>query len=296
MYIMKILSLLIISIASIVNSHGEEIVALVNNEPITSYEFEARKKMLLKLNNIQDPDHKTINELNKFVINSLVDETILSQHALKIGGKISKEELEEAITIIEKRNNMPKGYLLNSLGDDAIRSSFRSQIRSELIKMNIMSQLSRSVTISSKEIDGIILAANSKAIKVSAEIYTSKDKDEKAFKKMQALSRKLKLCGAIKPIVYGGFANYSKMEGNLDTQDSQTQIIIKDLKINTSSVVFETNEGFKTILLCNKEFDQISDEESNYVTNFLTNKKMSQKAQKFFDTLRKKSYIKIMMN
>ena len=34
------------------------IVALVNNQPITSCEFLARKRMIMVLNNIQDPDYQ----------------------------------------------------------------------------------------------------------------------------------------------------------------------------------------------------------------------------------------------
>ncbi|RYE05983.1 MAG: hypothetical protein EOP33_01900 [Rickettsiaceae bacterium] len=296
MYVMKILSSIIVFAAFIANSQGDYMVALVNNEPITSYELESRKRMLLKINNIQNPDRKTIDELNKFAINSLIDESILSQYALKIGGKVSQAELENAIVTIEKRNKMPTGYLLQSLGDDAIRNSFKLQIRNELIKMNIMSQISRSVTVSSSEVDEIIIDANAKNVSVLAEVYTSKGKDEIVFKKMQSLTKKLKTCNTLGSKVYESFVNKSKIEGSLSDQDSQTQNIVKNLGIGVASTIFETEKGFVTILLCNKKLNQTSTEENNYVNNLLINKKVSQKAQKFFNNLRKKSYIKIMTN
>jgi len=39
----------------------------------------------------------------------------------------------------------------------------------------------------------------------------------------------------------------------------------------------------------------VTSEENSYVVNLLTNKKMSQKAMKFFEDLRKKAYIKILI-
>jgi gamma-glutamyl-gamma-aminobutyrate hydrolase PuuD len=47
--------------------------------------------------------------------------------------------------------------------------------------------------------------------------------------------------------------------------------------------------------MCNKKIVNITLDENNYVVNLLTNKKMSQKAQKYFEDMRKKAYIKIML-
>ena len=290
----QIVSLIILFISFAAQGAQENIVALVNDDPITSYEFENRKKMLMKLNNIQNPDPTTVKELNNYALQTLIDESILTQHSARVGGKVSEEEISEAIGSIEKKNNMPNGYLVKLFNDKAIEKSFKSQIRAELIKMNILSYLSKSITISPKEIDVAILTSNSKDIKVSAMIFNSKYKDTRAFDKMNSLRKQLKNCTEAKKANYEKFADLVEVEENLSTLEPQAQTIIKDLNENQVSRVFETSEGFKIALVCNKEFQGISSEENNHITNFLTNKKVSQKAQKFFDNLRKKAYIKIM--
>ena len=48
--------------------------------------------------------------------------------------------------------------------------------------------------------------------------------------------------------------------------------------------------------MCSKKILNVNEDENNYVVNFLTNKKISQKAQKMFENMRKKAVIKIMLS
>ena len=290
----KIFGLIILFISFTTQGAQGNIIALVNDDPITYYEFENRKKMLMKLNNIQNPDAATVAELDNYALQTLIDESILAQHSAKVGGKVSDEEIDEAIGSIEKKNNMPSGYLLLLFNNQAIERSFKSQIRAELVKMNILTYISKSITISPKEIDVAIITSNSKDIKVSARLFTSKHKDKDAFTKMNNLRKQLKNCDNAKSASFEKFAEVVEIDENLSALESQTQTVLKDLNENQASRVFETPEGFKVAIVCSKEVQNISTEENNHITNFLTNRKVSLKAQKFFDNLRKKAYIKIM--
>jgi parvulin-like peptidyl-prolyl isomerase len=281
---------------SIARAEIPQIVALVNNTPITLYEFQARKKMTMVLNDIVSPNINAEKQINNIVLNNLINEELLYQHAAKVGGKISDTEIDEAIANFEERNKMPKGYMVKFLTSHSVDiKSFRSQIKAELIKMNILSYISKSVTISAKEIDYVILSNNAKDAKVTANVFTSKDKDKKTLQKMYVLQKQLKNCDNIKESIYNNFSSNIKIDENLSKLDTQLRTVIKDLDPGQASNVFETSEGFKLILVCSKKIDNITDEESNYIVNFLSNKKMSQKAQKFFDDLHKKAYIKIML-
>jgi hypothetical protein len=291
----KILLVLILAITN-VNAESQKIVALVNNEPITLYECQSRKKMIMVLNNVRDlTSSDAEKQINKLALNSLIEDELLRQHARKVGAKISEEEINSAISSIEERNKMPKGYLLTTLKNNMVLDSFRSQIRSELIKANIVSYLSKSINVTPKEINSLILSNNAKDVKISAKVFTSKDKEPTTMKKMYGLKKKLKDCTNIKDSLYKNFADLDIIDGNLSALDTQSQTIIKDLSAGDSSNIFETKEGFRVILVCNKVIDKMSDEESNYVVNFLTNQKMSQKAKKFFSDMRKRAYVQIML-
>ncbi|MCC8376967.1 MAG: SurA N-terminal domain-containing protein [Rickettsia endosymbiont of Graphium doson] len=268
------------------------IVALVNNEPITLNEFRARKKMIMALNNVEEVTPAQDKQLSDIAIKSLIDESLLFQY---YGDKeISQEEIDNAIKSIEDRNKMPHGSLLQYLKSRSVNpDSFISQIKSELIKMNVLSGLSRSVQVSNKEIDVAILSSDQKEVEVSMQIFTSKNKSDKTFAQMNNLKSKLKNCSDVKKSLYENFATMTVITDKLSKIEEAKQTIVKDLNPNQVSNVFEKYNEFEIVQVCTKKILNISEDENNYVVNFLTNKKISQKAQKFFEDMHKKAYIKI---
>ena len=291
----KYLLLIIIAISNIVTAKIPDIVALVNDEPITSYEFEARKKLFIVLNNIQNIDANADKQLGHASINSLIDEQILFNHAKKTKNKVSEEEIVDAVKTIEKRNKMPDGYLLTYLKSNGVDlNSFRSQIMAEIIKMNVLGSISRSVSVSPREVDTAILSIGNKDAHIVAEIYTSKDKKDKTLDNMKSLQKKLNSC-SVRESTYQNFATKTKIDDNLSRLNHSLQSMAKDLLPNRAGNVYEDEDGFKLVIVCEKKLNDISTEENDYVTNLISNRKMSQKAMKFFQDLRKKSYIKVMI-
>ncbi len=279
---------------TIAKAELSNIVALVNNEPITLHEFLARKHMIMALNNVNNPDSQTNNQFDKMAINSMIDDVLLYQSVN--GKKSSDAELDESIKNIEQRNKMAEGQLLPFLKSKSIDiNNFKYQVGAEIIKMNILSGISRSVAISVKEVNDIILATNSKDAQISAQIFTSKDKDDKTLHRMCDLQKRLKNCSDIKESLYKDFSTLEVINQNLSTLDSTLQTILKDLNTGERSSVFKMQDGFKLILMCDKQMINVTSDENNYIVNLLTNRKMSQKAQKYFDDMRKKAYIKIML-
>ncbi|MEY4463860.1 MAG: hypothetical protein RLZZ81_831 [Pseudomonadota bacterium] len=270
------------------------IVASVNDEPITLNEFRARKKMIMALNNVESLTPAQDKQLSDLAIKSLIDESLLFQYA---GDReIPQEEIDNAIKSIEDRNKMPHGSLLQYLKSKSVNpDSFISQIKSELIKMNILSSLSRSVQVSNKEIDVAILSSDQKDVEISMQIFTSKDKGNKAFTQMNNLKNRLKKCTDVKKSLYDNFATMQTITDKLSKIEGVKQTIVKDLGPDKASNVFEVNNKFEIILVCNKKILNVNEDENNYVVNFLTNKKISQKAQKLFENMRKKAAIKIML-
>lgn len=291
-YLMSIL--FAFNIANLSSAALPNIVALVNDSPITLNEFQARKHMVMALNNIQTLNSTQEKQLDKAAIKALIDESLLKEYS---NGKIvTPEEIDDAIENIEERNKMPKGYLLQFLKSQRVDvNSFRAQVESELLKMNILSQLSRSVAVSPKEIDAILLSTNTKDANILAQIYISKDKDAKTLKKMYNLQKSLKNCDNIKEAIYTSFATKELIEQNLSTIDPTLRTIINDLDINQTSSVFERQGSFQLVLVCQKTLIGMTLDDNNFVVNFLTNKKMSQKAKKLFEDLHKKAYIKVML-
>ena len=273
----------------------QDIVAVVNDEPITMYEFTARKKMVIALNKVDNSDPHTDKQLNKNVLNLLIDEELLNQHAEKTGIKISEPEIDSAILTIEERNKMPKGYLLQYMRELGVSAdSFKKQIKSDLIKYNIISNLSNSISVSPKELDIAVINSGYEDFNITAWIFTSLNSDEKNLNKMQKLQKTLTDCSNIKNKLYADFAIGEKIERKLKDLGDKTKSVILDTNENSCSNVYQEDGKFKLVLVCTKKAS-VSGEEIDKVKGFLSNQKMSKKAEKFFKDLKSKAYINILL-
>jgi len=273
----------------------QDIVAVVNDEPITMYEFTARKKMVIALNKVDNSDPHTDKQLNKNVLNLLIDEELLNQHAKKTGIKISEPEIDSAILTIEERNKMPKGYLLQYMRELGVSAdSFKKQIKSDLIKYNIISNLSNSISVSPKELDIAVINSGYEDFNITAWIFTSLNSDEKNLNKMQKLQKTLTDCSNIENKLYADFAIGEKIERKLKDLGDKTKSVILDTNENSCSNVYQEDGKFKLVLVCTKKAF-VSGEEIDKVKGFLSNQKMSKKAEKFFKDLKSKAYINILL-
>jgi hypothetical protein len=294
---MKYLISIIIFFFSVnVFAKQQDIVAIVNDKPITMYEFTARKKMIIALNKVDNSDLTTDKQLNKNVLNLLIDEELLNQHAEKTGIKISEPEIDSAILTIEERNKMPKGYLLQYMKELGINAdSFKKQIKSELIKYNIVSSLSNSISVSPKELDVAVINSGYEDFNITAWIFTSLNPDNKNLNKMQKLQKAPTDCNKIENKLYADFASSEKIERKLKDLGDKTKSVILDTNENSWSNIYQEDDKFKLVLVCTKKAS-VSGDEIDKVKSFLSTQKMSKKAEKFFKDLKSKAYISILLN
>lgn len=291
----KLISILIILFSHLAFANLPDIIALVNDQPITKYDFVSRKKMIMALNNIDNSDPSIDAKLNANILNLLIEDELLNQHANSVGGKVTPEQIDEAIRTIEKRNNMPSGGIKTFMKERSIAMElFRKQIASEIIKHNIVSSLSNSVSVSPSELD-VAVISTAPEFNVEAWIFTSKGNESSDHKQMQDLKKRLYDCNKVDQKLYDSFADAEKFDRKLSDMPSGTKSIIQDTKIGSTSSIYKENDKFKLVFVCKKE-SSISSDDLNKLKTFLSNKKMSQKATKFFKDLKAKAYIKIMVS
>jgi hypothetical protein len=271
-----------------------DVVAFVNDRPITKYDFEARKKMIVELNNIDISDPGVNSNITSNILNILIEEELLIQQAKKVGGEVSEEEIDNSILSIEQRNEMPKGGMKELM--EAINlntESFRKQVKGELIKHNIVNSLSQSVSVSPNEVD-IALINSYQDFDIESWIFTSKSGDEKSKGKMQLLKKRLSSCNKIDDKLFADFADGKKFDRKLTKLLPKTQSVLLDTKVGASSNIYKQGNLFKMVLVCRKD-SGVSKNDLNKIESFLSNKKVSKKTTKFFKDLKVKSDIKIMM-
>jgi hypothetical protein len=274
----------------------QDIVAIVNDKPVTMYEFNSRKQMVIALNKIDNSNPQVNSQLNKDILNILIEEELLNQHAEKVGGKISKAEIDNAISTIEERNKMPKGHLLQHLKELGVSiDSFRKQIKSELIKYNIINILSNSVSVSPKELDIAVINSGYDDFDITAWQFTSFDSNDNSLKQMKKLSKRISNCDKLEEKLYNSFATSTQLNCKLKDLNDKTKSVVLDTKENSSSEVYQEDDKFKLIFVCAKK-SSISGNDINKVKIFLSNNKMYKKAAKFFKDLKSKAYIKILLD
>ena len=271
-----------------------DVVAFVNDEPITRYDFESRKSMIVTLNNIDVSDPAVSSKINGDILNILIEEELLDQHAEKVGGEVSKKEIDNAIGTIEERNKMPKNGMQKHMKESGVDIEvFRKQIRSELIKNNIIDSLSQSISVSPNEMD-VAFVNNYKDFAIEAWVFTSRVGDDKAKDKMQILKKRLSDCKKVEDKLFAEFADGEKFDRKLAQLPENTQSVVLDTKVGASSSVYKQDDHYKMVFVCKKDAG-VSKGDLSKIKSFLSNKKMSQKAAKFFKDLKTKSTIKVMI-
>mgnify|MGYP006136758113 CR=1 FL=1 len=291
----KIISFIIVLLCSVAYADIPDIVAIVNDKPITKYDFESRKNMVISINNI-DVSNSTINaRLNQDILNILIEEELLNQHIAKIGKVISPEEIDSAIKSIEQQQGMQKGgthQYLNEKGIDV--SSFRKQIRGELIKNQLFNSLSHGISVSEEEMQFVAITNANQDLNVEAWVFTSRGGDREFLKQMKKLRTKLQSCDKISDKLYKEFAEGKRFNQNLKEMPNNTRSVVSDTRVNSSSAVYREGGKFKLIFVCKKDCIA-SDSDFKNIRSFLSNKKMSQKAQKFLKDMKARAYIQKMI-
>ncbi len=110
--------LLILTIISFQNcsfAAEDKIVAIVNKKPITLSELEQRKKIMRFFGNVHNLSAEQEKAFSSSILDSLIEDEVLSQYAEKSRIKVQDAEIKNFIGNIEANNKMPSGQLEKSV-------------------------------------------------------------------------------------------------------------------------------------------------------------------------------------
>jgi peptidyl-prolyl cis-trans isomerase SurA len=131
-----------------------QIAAVVNDQVISVYDLISRIRIVLLSSNVPDTTENR-QHLEKQVLHQLIDEKLELQEAKKKGVSASDAEIDAAIHIIEKQNNMKQGGLNEFLKSQNIdRGSLIDQITASVVWGKLVRrQAAETTEISDEEID-----------------------------------------------------------------------------------------------------------------------------------------------
>lgn len=290
----KLIIILAIVFPCNVLSDFPNVLAFVNHHPITKYDLESRKNIIAVLNNIDFSDNSIdIRQINSNILNILIEEETLKQYSDQLGNIVGEQEIDNAISLMEKKNNMQKGGIKQYLTSyDLDINSFRQQVQGELIKRNIINSLSQSIYITNNEIE-MILVNQQQEFDIEGWIFTLKSSDIKLLDNIKSLIKTdLLTCNLSSDTISAHFINSQKIVGKLSTFSSRIQSVIVDTNLDSFSNIFKQGDVFQVVFLCKKDY-VLSKEDLEKIKLFLFEKKIFKKSAKFFQELKMNSCVQM---
>jgi peptidyl-prolyl cis-trans isomerase SurA len=240
------------------------IVAIVNDEPITMMDLEARIQLIIISSNL--PNNLTTKEnLSGQVLQSLINERLQSQEAKRLGIRINDQDIEKNIRFIENQNNMNKNELVEALFKNGVpKSALPNRLRANLIMEKLLQNIIRpKVIINNNEVDNEynnLLSNNGKIEYKYSEIsfnYSNLSKKEDLLLIAKQIRKKITeednfdiIAQRIKENGTGTYKNFDWKLTNKINKDIYLKI--KDLKVNDVSDILITNTGISIIKIVDK--------------------------------------------
>ena len=117
------------------------IVAIVNDEPITMMDLDARIRLIIISSNLPN-NLETRKNLSGQVLQSLISERLQDQEAKKLGIRVTNQEVENNIKFIEKQNNMSENQLIETLFKNGVpKSALPIRLKSNLIMQKLLQNI-----------------------------------------------------------------------------------------------------------------------------------------------------------
>ncbi len=117
---------------------GGEIVAVVNDEPISSYDVEARAK-LIAVQRAEYLSDKRKAQYIKEALEDVIDDKVKIKEAHRHRFQVAEKEIKEAIAHLEKQNGLKAGEMKNMLAKNGIPLRvLEEQIEADLLWVQVI--------------------------------------------------------------------------------------------------------------------------------------------------------------
>lgn len=285
------------------------ILAIVNDEPITSYDLRQKLKLIAKFSS-----YKSVNKIPKEVRNKIlqqmIEETLKIQEGKRKGIEVTEKEIEVAIETLAQQSKQTANTLYTYLKQNGISTNvFKKQIRSNIVWTKLTNaQLKKSYTPSGTEVKEYVEQLRSKIGQTQyrvGEIYLpiTKNNDAPKVKKLaNYLINEIKKGASFSQIALQFSKSPSARRGGDLGWLSENQLtknvrdVVTSLKKKRMSKPFKSDNGYRVLLLIDK---QVLDEKNLKIPSnaeikkILYSKKLQTIAQDMIKDLKKEAYVDI---
>lgn len=152
-----VLILVMPSVDSLQAQKVNRIAAIVNDKVISTFDLQERIRLIMFSAGLLDNDSQK-SSLEPQVLRDLIDETLQAEEAERLNIRITNKEMSNALSRIERSNNIPQGSFENMMESNGISAKAAlSQIRSSIIWQKFIGRrVVPTIEISEDEVDKVI--------------------------------------------------------------------------------------------------------------------------------------------
>ncbi|MBO39862.1 MAG: hypothetical protein CMM75_11915, partial [Rhodospirillaceae bacterium] len=243
----------------------QRIAAIVNEDVISIYDLQARMQVVIVSSGIS-PSIKTRQRLKHQVLRTLIDERLKLQEAKARNISVSKRNIEVAMSVLEKQNNLKPKQLIpfiksRGLTETAVIARLKSQIAwTKLIRRRLVPR----ITISDEEVKEILVNLEKRKGQIEyriSEIFLPVDSanpDSRVKKIAQRLAKELKAGANFAAVArqFSGVAS-SSIGGDMGwlhegALNSKLALTVSKMKRGEIAGPIRTPSGFQIYLLAEK--------------------------------------------
>lgn len=287
----------------------DEVVAVINNEPITWSELYREMEFLApeEVKNLSPSEKRKFFEANKeALLEVYINSRVILKEARSLGIEASKEEVDEAIDRIKKKYSMDDATFIETLKKERYTlQSYRKTLSEQIIISKILSQEIRSrVVVTDAEVKSYL---ESHPELIGPEIIRlrqlflkrPKEQEIESFqKKLNTIIEKLRAGEPFERVVLlysedlkipGGDLGYIK-SSDLSAQFREA---IAGLKPGEISKPFWTEKGLYILKVEDRQGGMTVEEAQRYIRQVLESQRFEESYRRWLKSLREKYHIEI---
>lgn len=294
----------------------DRIIATVNQEPVTLYEFNKAMDNIQK-EIAKKPDMKLSNDdmelLKKKAFDHLVDEILLNQEIAKKGLDVTDQDVTRAIDSILERNKFTLDQLRKELASKGENlEDYRADIKSQLRRLKFINQMiGNKVHVSEEDVkeyyaqQGAELSGNQQ-IQIAQIVFPlSENPSDSELSKIQTDAQAVyqKVKGGMKfeqaMKQYGGAGSGDLGKVNFSGISPQMAQAIQGLDKGEVTEPVRTSAGFIIVKLYDKPTGGPlagSEDIKNRIRDRIYEVKVQEEIKKYVDQLRSKAFIDVKSN
>ena len=296
---MRVLIIIIIIITNSVISNAiqeDKVVAIVNKHSITLHQLLQKEKLLsffARKKNIKIDKAK----LHEQSLNDVILEHLVIEDSKKYDINYSDNEISQVIDNVTeaykiKKNVLSKELEQNNILQETLKNFAIFNIVRDKLAYKVISD---DITVRENEVYDIAMEKNIKDFWANCRVVYSDDLSNKNYERMIKLQKKLDPNIDIKKVKLKKNIYINEVNDYLSNLPKHLQLLVNNLKNSKKSNVINNGEQLIFITVSDISIEKLSAKEGKYITNFLGEKKLINKVNKYILDLHKNAYIKILI-